>query len=350
MGVPNKRLKKLMMTTGIALGVYAGLKYLLPLAIPFFVALGLAEVLRPWAEWLQEKLSFSVKGHRVKISLGILGGFLLLGLIFLASLLCYFGGKKLFQEGKLLLYNLPGLARKADILLTEWCGRMEEVLHLEGGCILKWARELSRNLASQAAARAMPYVMGNSVDWLKAAVKAAVVFVVVVFGTILAIQEGEQIHGYFKHSVFCREYVQMGRILKVIGAAYGKTKLLILAGTTVICIGGLFLIGNPYYGILGVLIGLLDALPFIGTGTILFPWAAVAFMKGDGGRGTLLLGIYLASYFLRQVMESKVMGEKAGLSPFLTLAAVYVGIQLFGILGVILGPLGFLIVRESVDA
>ena len=69
MGVPNKRLKKLMMTTGIALGVYAGLKYLLPLAIPFFVALGLAEVLRPWAEWLQEKLSFSVKGHRVKISL-----------------------------------------------------------------------------------------------------------------------------------------------------------------------------------------------------------------------------------------------------------------------------------------
>ena len=250
MGVPNKRLKKLMMTTGIALGVYAGLKYLLPLAIPFFVALGLAEVLRPWAEWLQEKLSFSVKGHRVKISLGILGGFLLLGLIFLASLLCYFGGKKLFQEGKLLLYNLPGLARKADILLTEWCGRMEEVLHLEGGCILKWARELSRNLASQAAARAMPYVMGNSVDWLKAAVKAAVVFVVVVFGTILAIQEGEQIHGYFKHSVFCREYVQMGRILKVIGAAYGKTQLLILAGTTVICIGGLFLIGNPYYGIL----------------------------------------------------------------------------------------------------
>ena len=99
-----------------------------------------------------------------------------------------------------------------------------------------------------------------------------------------------------------------------------------------------------------MLIGLLDALPFIGTGTILFPWAAVAFMKGDGGRGTLLLGIYLASYFLRQVMESKVMGEKAGLSPFLTLAAVYVGIQLFGILGVILGPLGFLIVRESVDA
>ena len=57
----------------------------------------------------------------------------------------------------------------------------------------------------------------------------------------------------------------------------------------------------------------------------------------------------LASYLLRQVTEAKMMGKQAGLSPFLTLAAVYVGLQLFGILGVVLGPLGFLIIRESVE-
>ena len=42
------------------------------------------------------------------------------------------------------------------------------------------------------------------------------------------------------------------------------------------------------------------------------------------------------------------MGRNAGLSPFLTLAAMYIGIQLFGIWGVILGPLYFLILRESI--
>lgn len=74
MGVPNKKLKKLMMITGIALGVYAGFKYLLPLVIPFFIALGLAEMLRPAALWLQKKFSFSFHGKRFLCPLGMWGG------------------------------------------------------------------------------------------------------------------------------------------------------------------------------------------------------------------------------------------------------------------------------------
>ena len=105
---------------------------------------------------------------------------------------------------------------------------------------------------------------------------------------------------------------------------------------------------NPYYGILGVIIGLLDALPFIGTGTVIFPWAALCFVQGNGKKAALLMAIYLLCYLLRQIMESRMMGRDAGLSPFLTLAAVYIGIQLFGIWGVVLGPLYFLILRESI--
>lgn len=125
----------------------------------------------------------------------------------------------------------------------------------------------------------------------------------------------------------------MVRILKVVGAAYGKTQIIILAATTAICIAGLFFLGNPYYGLLGVVIGLLDALPFIGTGTILFPWAAVCLLRHKTKQGIALLGIYVVCYLLRQLLESRMMGREAGLSPFLTLAAIYIGIQLFGLLG-----------------
>lgn len=350
MGVPNKKLKKLIMTIGIALGVYAGLKYLLPLVVPFFIAMGLAEALRPWSLWIQKKLSFTVKGHHFQPPLGLVGGILLFGIMIATVMLCYLTGGKLLLEGKMFLRNLPQLTEEAKQNVAEWCRYLEDALRLETGCVLLWAENLLKNLGNQAWELMMPYVMGNSMAWAKAVIKAVVLLVVIVFGTILALQEGEGIRGYFRNSAFHQEYVQMGRILKVIGAAYGKTQLLILAGTVMICIGGLFLVGNPYYGILGLLIGLLDALPFIGTGTIFFPWALSCFLGGNGGKGAILLGSYLASYFLRQIMESKVMGKKAGLSPFLTLAAVYVGIQLFGILGVALGPLGFLIIRESVDA
>ena len=210
-------------------------------------------------------------------------------------------------------------------------------------------RDGFRNLGSYTASRIMPFLMGSSREWLQAAAKFFVFLVVVYFGTVLALQEGDQIRAYFRKSVFCREYQEMGRILKVVGAAYGKTQIILLAATTAICMAGLFFLGNPYYGLLGLLIGLLDALPFIGTGTVLFPWAVICFFNGQAGKGLGLLAIYLASYLLRQVTEAKMMGKQAGLSPFLTLAAVYVGLQLFGILGVVLGPLGFLIIRESVE-
>ncbi len=350
MGVPNKRLKKLLMTIGIALGVYAGLKYLLPLVIPFFIALGLSEALRPWAKWIQKKLSFQIRKYKIQLPLGIIGGVLLLGAVVLTIILCWAGGRKLLLEGKLLLRNLPDFLREGERLLAGWCLQAERALDLDEGCMLNWAMRGFKELGDQAASKVMPYVMGNSVDWVKAGAQVIVFLVVVFFGTVLALQEGEQIHAYFRRSVFHQEYVQMVRILKIIGAAYGKTQLLILAGTIVICVGGLFFMGNPYYGLLGVLIGLLDALPFIGTGTLLFPWALICFFQGNGGKGIWLLLIYRASYLLRQLMESRMMGRRAGLSPFLTLAAVYVGIQLFGILGVALGPLGFLVIRESVDA
>lgn len=350
MGKPNKKLKKLILTTGIALGVYAGLKYLLPLVIPFFIALGLAELLRPWAQWLQKRLRLTLRGRSFYLPLGLIGGVLLAGFGILVGMFGWMAGGKLIREGKLLLQNLPQLMMEADILLTGWCRQAETALHLEPDRAVRLVRELLHNLGSQAANRVMPYVMGNSMVWMRAAVNGAVLLVVIFFGTVLALQENEEIRQYFRRSAFHEEYVQMGRILKVVGAAYGKTQLLILMGTILICTGGLFLMRNPYYGLLGVLIGLLDALPFIGTGTILFPWAAVCFLRGSGGRGTMLIAIYLVSYLLRQVMESKMMGAKAGLSPFLTLAAIYVGIRLFGILGVVLGPLGFLVIRESVDA
>lgn len=348
MGVPNKKLKKLIMITGIALGVYAGMKYLLPLVIPFFLALALAECIRPQVSWLQKKLTIHTHKRMLCPPPGILGGIILLTAGALLAWICFIGGKKLLQEGRLLLNNLPQIMKAADRVLTGWCRNLEQALHMEGGSIVRLAQDILRSLGNQAAARLMPYLMGSSMLWLGAFARILVFLVVLYFGTVLALQEGEEIHRYFRRSLFRQEYREMARILKVVTAAYGKTQLLILMGTILICTGGLFLLNNPYYGLLGVVIGILDALPFIGTGTVLFPWAAICFIQGNAARGVFLLLIYGICYLLRQLMESRMMSRQAGLSPFLTLASIYVGIRLFGIPGVLLGPLYFLILRESI--
>ena len=49
---------------------------------------------------------------------------------------------------------------------------------------------------------------------------------------------------------------------------------------------------------------------------------------------------------LREILEAKLMSRKVGMTPFETLLSMYVGVQLFGIFGFLLGPAGFLLIRD----
>ena len=119
--------------------------------------------------------------------------------------------------------------------------------------------------------------------------------------------------------------------------------------TMTMCSAGLFFLGNPYFILFGIGIGLLDALPIFGTGTVFIPWALFSMINKNWKYGIGLMVIYIICYFLREIMEAKIMGGKVGLTPLETLASMYVGLQLFGLLGFILGPIGLLIVEDIVE-
>lgn len=112
----------------------------------------------------------------------------------------------------------------------------------------------------------------------------------------------------------------------------------------------LWIMKNPYYFLLGTGIGLLDALPVLGTGTVLIPWAAADFFMGNWKGGLALLVLYGVCYFLREILEARMMGSQVGLSPLENLMAMYVGLELFGIAGFFLGPLGLLLIEDLTEA
>ena len=116
-----------------------------------------------------------------------------------------------------------------------------------------------------------------------------------------------------------------------------------------ICTAGLFLIGNPYSLLLGLGIGLLDALPFFGTGSVLIPYGIFLLVRREWGKAAIIIGMYAVCYLLREFLEAKLMGSRMGLSPLETFIAMYVGLELFGIAGFILGPMGLLLTRDLVD-
>ena len=113
-------------------------------------------------------------------------------------------------------------------------------------------------------------------------------------------------------------------------------------------VAGLWVLQNSYALLVGILIGFLDALPFIGTGTILLPWAALELFRGDFFHAAAYLTFFLITNSTRDFLEPRLLGEKLGVYPIVIAVVVYVGICIFGPAGVLLGPLMLLVIREVI--
>ena len=102
---------------------------------------------------------------------------------------------------------------------------------------------------------------------------------------------------------------------------------------------GLLLLRVPYALLAAGLGALVDALPFFGSGVLLVPWAALSFLRGDKMLGFGLLVLYALLCLLRGVLEPRFYGRQAGVSPLLTLLAMYGGFRLLGVWGLLLVPM-----------
>lgn len=97
-------------------------------------------------------------------------------------------------------------------------------------------------------------------------------------------------------------------------------------------------IADPFGAAIGIAI--VDALPILGSGAILLPWALIALMLGNVPRGVNLLLIYAVLLVSHNLLQAKLMGSHLGLHPVVALVSLYVGWKLGGLLGMIVLPVG----------
>ncbi len=99
-----------------------------------------------------------------------------------------------------------------------------------------------------------------------------------------------------------------------------------------------------------LLIAIVDILPILGTGTVLIPWAIFCFATGNIVLGIGLAVMYAIITVIRNFAEPKVIGMQVGLPPVVTLFAMYVGLQFFGLLGVFAFPVLLIIAKSLQDS
>ncbi|WP_028594240.1 sporulation integral membrane protein YtvI [Paenibacillus assamensis] len=119
---------------------------------------------------------------------------------------------------------------------------------------------------------------------------------------------------------------------------YLRAQFILISITAVVITIGLLLLGVPYAVTIGLLIGLVDLLPYLGVGAVMVPWIMYSFITDPSSLAIGLTILYAIVLIARQIIEPKVLASSIGLDPLMTLVAMFVGLNLFGVLGLIIGP------------
>ncbi len=135
----------------------------------------------------------------------------------------------------------------------------------------------------------------------------------------------------------------IGKMIKAYATIIFVTFCEVTIGLNVLKLIGVY--EGGYIVAISICTALLDILPVFGTGTVLVPWAVISFFNGNIGLGIGLLVLYGLITVIRQILEPRLVAMNVGLPPIVTLAGMYLGLQIFGVVGLFALPITFVMVK-----
>jgi sporulation integral membrane protein YtvI len=135
-----------------------------------------------------------------------------------------------------------------------------------------------------------------------------------------------------------------GAVSSIFG--YFRAQLIIMAVTFVISTLGFVIINTEYAVIMGLLTAIADGIPLLGSGIVMVPWIILNFITGNVRIALGLLSVYLFAIIVRQIIEPKIVSSQTGLHPLVALISMYLGLMIFGVLGLFLGPITMILLKN----
>ncbi len=142
------------------------------------------------------------------------------------------------------------------------------------------------------------------------------------------------------------KYILLSSVGKMIKAYIGIifiTTAEVFVGLSILKLIG-FLDGSHIF-IISFIIACIDIIPVLGTGTVMIPWSVYSFVTGNIGMGIGLLILYAVITVIRQFIEPKLVAGQVGISPVVTIIAMFIGIKIFGAVGIFILPLLVIIIN-----
>lgn len=147
---------------------------------------------------------------------------------------------------------------------------------------------------------------------------------------------------------------KLGIHIKAISKSLGgylKAECILIFISFIISIIGLYLfkimgfgVRYPLLAALGI--GFVDALPIFGSGTVMLPWAVISAFDGNLSLAIAIFVLWVIMSIVRQLLEPKLVSKHIGIHPIFTLIAMYTGFKFIGIMGLLLGPIVLIILKN----
>jgi predicted PurR-regulated permease PerM len=214
-------------------------------------------------------------------------------------------------------------------------------------------------LVRQGAARAGQYMASE----LGAVIRNIVVFVfelfVMLFALFYVLRDGDSMVARVRHLLPFEESMTERMLAEARDLIFASvtTSLVIAAVQGFICGGAFAIVGLGSAVFWGVVMGFLSLLPVVGAWPVWIPAMIYLFSTGHWGRAVALIAICGAlGGSIDNVLRPVLLGGRASLNGLLVFISVLGGIAVFGVLGVVLGPIvvatavGILDVYSGADA
>jgi len=307
--------------------------------LPYILGLVLAYLLFPLVNWLDRHMPRRLRNWNISRALAILLTYLLV-LILVGGLMAFFV-PLIIEQVNILIENWPTLSQRVQDWGTQGWGWYNKAIDSIESISPTWKETIQNGLENLAADIITGVQQGivATVRTLSSTISFIIGLVVIPFWLFYILHDESQVKegmmgalpSQLRADVRC-----MARLADDVLSAYIRGQLLLCVFVGGLATIALAVIGVPFALLLGLIAGILEALPYVGPILGAIPALVVALLSEPGSA----LWVAIAFFGIQQVenllLAPRIAGGSVKLHPALVMVVLVIGNELAGFLGMLI--------------
>lgn len=312
--------------------------------MPFLIAFIISLMVEPAIRYLMKKTKMTRKMSSIIIFIIVFS--IIIGII-------TWGVISLISESTNLLQTLNIYIDKAYTQIQDVIGKLEITKISISNNVLDIAQNASRELLLKVSTWLTQFLT-KLINVVTSIPVMGIYTVITILSVYFICTDKIYILDLMEHHMPKKWVQKIGTHIKEITKSLGgylKAEAILVLVSFVISVVGLYFfkfIGMDikYPLLIALGIGFVDALPILGSGTVMIPWAIISALNGNLRLGISVIILWIIMSIVRQILEPKIVSGKIGIHPIFTLIAMYTGFKIIGVMGMLVGPIVLIILKN----